>query len=75
MDLGTLCVQRASSIVRQHIQLAQSEGFCFGAKIVRGAYLDEVCNQAVHGHTRTVAIRGFLNDMRYINSRFIYLLT
>jgi len=37
-----VCVQRASSIVRQHIQLAQSEGFCFGAKIVRGAYMDEV---------------------------------
>lgn len=34
-------LKRASGLVRQHIQLTQSEGFSFGAKIVRGAYLDE----------------------------------
>jgi len=40
-----VCVlQRAADTVRAHIQLTQSEGFCFGAKIVRGAYMDEASN-------------------------------
>ena len=34
--------QRTKDIIQRDLKLTRDEDFCFGGKIVRGAYMDEV---------------------------------
>ena len=35
-------LQRSHDVILRHLNIADDEGFTLGAKVVRGAYMDEV---------------------------------
>ena len=56
--MANLDLQKTYDTVVYDLELAQREGFCLGLKVVRGAYMDEVCHPT---------FRFTLNVMSFFN--------